>query len=116
MLRLHKYNPGSSTDSNAVLPGPELKFNPGRIDPANPAWKESRKPLAAVWETVDGKAKFFTINVHFKSKGGSTSWHEITRPPINKGVESRLQQAEITGVSALPFAIEFFCPPSHDEV
>src|SRR5437667_8582044 len=45
VIRLRNSHPGSSTDANEVLPGPELKFNPGRIAPQNPAWTASRKPL-----------------------------------------------------------------------
>ncbi|KAI9747108.1 MAG: hypothetical protein M1815_004618 [Lichina confinis] len=97
VLRLHNPRPGSSTDRNEVLPGPELKFNPGRIDPANAAaWNSSRKPLAAAWETIDGRNKFFTVNVHFASKGGSSSLHGDARPPVNGVVQVRQLQAEVT--------------------
>ncbi|KAH8665264.1 Endonuclease/exonuclease/phosphatase [Tricladium varicosporioides] len=97
VIRLRKPNPGGSTDANEVLPGPELKYNPGRIDPLNTeAWNASRKPLAAAWETLDGKNKFFTVNVHFGSKGGSSSIEGDARPPINGGVEDRLAQANVT--------------------
>ena len=99
VLRLHNPRPGSSTDRNEVLPGPELKFNPGRIDPANAAaWNSSRKPLAAAWETVDGRNRFFTVNVHFASKGGSSSLHGDARPPVNGVVQVRQLQAEVTAV------------------
>ena len=99
VLRLRKPNPGSSTDANEVLPGPELKYNPGRIDPLNTAaWTASRKPLAAAWETLDGKNKFFTVNVHFGSKGGSSSIEGDARPPVNGGIEDRMVQANVTAV------------------
>lgn len=101
IIRLRKPNTGSSTDAQEVLPGPELKFNPGRIDPLNPtAWTASRKPLSAAWETLDGKNKFFTVNVHFGSKGGSSSIQGDARPPVNGGVEDRLMQANVTAVSS----------------
>jgi predicted extracellular nuclease len=97
VLRLHNPNPGSSTDANEVLPGPELKFNPGRIDPQNfAAWNSSRKPLAAAWETLDGKNKFFTIDVHFASKGGSSSIEGDARPPVNGVIDARIIQAQVT--------------------
>lgn len=100
IIRLRNVNPGGSKDANEVLPGPELKYNPGRIDPLNTqAWSASRKPLAAAWETLDGKNKFFTVNVHFGSKGGSSSIHGDARPPVNGGVEHRLLQANVTAVS-----------------
>lgn len=99
LLRLRKANPGNATEANLVLPGAELKYNPGRIDPLNPAFTASRKPLAAAWETLDGRNKFFTINVHFGSKGGGTSIEGDLRPPINGGVDDRLAQVNATAVS-----------------
>ena len=100
ILRLHKPNPGGPTDANAVLPGGELKYNPGRIDPSNVAWNSSRKPLVAAWETLDGKNKFFTINMHLASKSGSTSIEGDDRPEVDPVVNARIAQAEVTAVSA----------------
>ncbi|KAH9898687.1 DNase I-like protein [Xylariomycetidae sp. FL2044] len=90
---------GNATAANAVLPGPALLYNPGLIDPTNDAWTASRKPLVAAWELVDGGgggATLFTVNVHFGSKGGSSSLHGDARPPVNGGVEDRQAQAELT--------------------
>ncbi|KAI6908109.1 DNase I-like protein, partial [Hortaea werneckii] len=95
-LRLRNTNPGGSTDAELILPGPELKYNPGLIDPTNPAWSNSRKPLVAAWETLDGQNNFFTINVHWTSKGGSSSLQGDPRPPINGGLEERILQANVT--------------------
>ncbi|RDW62325.1 DNase I-like protein [Coleophoma cylindrospora] len=99
-IRLHNANPGSSTDANAVSLGsdgiPELKYNPGRIDPLSAAWSASRKPLAAAWETLDGRNVFYTVNVHFGSKGGGSSIHGDLRTPVNGGVANRLMQANVT--------------------
>ncbi|KAI1471567.1 endonuclease/exonuclease/phosphatase family protein [Daldinia caldariorum] len=111
-LRLRNPNPGNATTANEVLPGPELKYNPGFVDPSNAAWTNSRKPLAAAWELVgsgsnnssSSKASkaskasktLFTVNVHWGSKGGSSSLHGDARPPVNGGVEARLAQAEAT--------------------
>ncbi|KAI0100690.1 DNase I-like protein [Hypoxylon sp. NC0597] len=97
VIRLRNPNPGNATEPNEVLPGPELKYNPGYVDPLNAAWTDSRKPLAAAWELADGSGKaLFTINVHWTSKGGSTSLHGDARPPVNGGVEDRQAQAEVT--------------------
>lgn len=101
LLSLKYPNPGSSTDANEVIVDaetgqPSLKFNPGRVDPLNAAWKATRKPLVAEWITKDGKKPFFTVNVHMTSKGGGSSVHGDVRPPINGGVAKRTQQAEIT--------------------
>lgn len=103
LVRLRNPNPGNSTTPNIVLPGPELKYNPGRIDPLNPAFTASRKPLAAAWETLDGKNKFFTVNVHFGSKGGGSPIEGDARPPVNGGVEDRIAQMKTTGVGISPF-------------
>ncbi|KAI0392447.1 DNase I-like protein [Xylariaceae sp. FL0594] len=98
---------GDAVTANEVLAGPKLKYNPGLIDPTNDAWKDSRKPLVAAWEVVkkDGKDKeknqkdktLFTVNVHFTSKGGSTSLHGDARPPVNGGVEQRTAQGTVAG-------------------
>jgi predicted extracellular nuclease len=101
ILQLRKPNPGSSTQANEVLSGPELKYNPGFIDPTNSAWTASRKPLVAAFETLDGKNSFFTINVHFGSKGGSSSIEGDARPPVNGGVDDRQEQMQLTAVSHL---------------
>ncbi|TKA22207.1 hypothetical protein B0A50_08319 [Salinomyces thailandicus] len=96
VLRLRNVNPGGSTDAETVLPGPELKYNPGLIDPTNAVWDNSRKPLVAAFETLDGENTFFAVNVHFTSKGGSSSLQGDYRPPINNGVEKRNAQAQVT--------------------
>ncbi|KAM5348772.1 hypothetical protein ACJ41O_008595 [Fusarium nematophilum] len=97
VVELVNPNPGAADEANEVLDGPSLKFNPGRIDPANAAWSDSRKPLVAMWKPVKGTKKpFFTVNVHFGSKGGSTSLHGDPRTPVNNGVEKRTRQAQIT--------------------
>ncbi|THC91200.1 hypothetical protein EYZ11_009349 [Aspergillus tanneri] len=93
VIQLRNPNPGTSSDANKVLPGPELKYNPGLIDPTNVAWNSSRKPLVAAWETLDRKNKFFTINVHFTSKGGGSSIDGDARPPVNGGIDQRESQA-----------------------
>lgn len=99
ILRLRSPNVGTSTSVNEVLPGPSLRYNPGLIDPQNSAWIDSRKPLAAQWETLDGQTSFFTVNVHFASKGGSSSIEGDARPPVNGVVNVRAAQANITAVN-----------------
>jgi predicted extracellular nuclease len=98
VLSLYNPNPGSSTDANEVLPGPALKFNPGRIDPANSAWTASRKPLVAAWRAKGAKKPFFTVNVHWSSKDGGTSYEGDVRPPVNGALDARLAQANVTSV------------------
>ncbi|GAW14991.1 hypothetical protein ANO14919_043990 [Xylariales sp. No.14919] len=94
---------GDSVTANEVLEGPTLKYNPGLIDPTNGAWNASRKPLVAAWELVGTKSKkgrgstLFTVNVHFASKGGSSSLHGDARPPVNGGVQQRIAQGQVAG-------------------
>ncbi len=60
------------------------------------------------------------MNVHFASKGGSSSLHGDARPPVNGGVDIRQAQAEITAVSSvllsllrpiMPFICHYFLHP-----
>ncbi|KAI0444466.1 DNase I-like protein [Xylaria telfairii] len=96
---------GDAVTANEVLQGPTLKYNPGLIDPTNAAWNASRKPLVAAWELVGAKGNkgkgvskpLFTVNVHFTSKGGSSSLHGDARPPVNGGVDQRIAQGETAG-------------------
>jgi predicted extracellular nuclease len=109
VVSLYKPNQGGANDATQVVAGqaegngsdsaPVLSFNPGRIDPANPAWEASRKPLAAAWKAKGSKKPFYTVNVHWSSKGGGTSLHGDRRPPINGAVDARMAQANVTGVS-----------------
>jgi len=104
VVRLRNANPGTATDANEVLSGSggaTLKYNPGLINPANACFLDSRKPLAAEWETVDGQNRFFTVNVHWSSKLGdsNSTLQGDFRPPINEGVVKRTQQANVTAVS-----------------
>lgn len=97
-IEMYKPNQGGSLDENEVLDGPLLKYNPGRIDPTNSAYDNSRKPLAAQWKPKRGGKVFFTVNVHMGSKGGSSTLHGDQRPPVNKGVEKRTNQNEAAAV------------------
>ncbi|MFS0517623.1 endonuclease [Nostoc sp. UIC 10607] len=64
---------GGSLDAVAITQGSnglDLSLNPGRIDPTNNAFDQSRKPLAA--EFIFNDQKLFIIANHFVSKlGGS---------------------------------------------
>ncbi|OCH85742.1 DNase I-like protein [Obba rivulosa] len=73
-----------------------LSFNPGRIDPTNSSWDDSRKPLATAWETSNGE-RFFTVNLHLVAKTGDTSEsvQGNARPPVNTDVAKRTSQVEI---------------------
>ncbi|MEH1966370.1 endonuclease [Nostoc sp.] len=66
---------GGSLEAVAITQGSnglDLSLNPGRIDPTNDAFDQSRKPLAA--EFIFNDQKLFIIANHFVSKlGGSPS-------------------------------------------
>ncbi|KIM43160.1 hypothetical protein M413DRAFT_443970 [Hebeloma cylindrosporum] len=81
---------------------PQLNFNPARIDPLNPAWDSSRKPLVAHWQTKKGQ-DLFTVNVHLASKGGSSSTQGDARPPVNSPIEART--AQVTAVAGFVKAV-----------
>lgn len=69
-----------------------LTHSPGRIDPANTAWDNSRKPLAGEF-TFRGRTVFVIAN-HFGSKGGDESLVSHRQPPNRSSEAKRLQQAQ----------------------
>jgi len=71
----------------------ELTVSPGRIDPANEAWKNSRKPLAG--EFVFRGRTVFVIANHFNSKGGDQGLTSQYQPPARSSEVQRHQQATL---------------------
>ncbi|MBZ4015462.1 endonuclease/exonuclease/phosphatase family protein [Streptomyces purpurogeneiscleroticus] len=71
---------------------PALSASPGRIDPANAAWKDSRKPLAGQF-SFRGKPVFVVAN-HFNSKGGDQGLDSRFQPPARTSETQRTAQAE----------------------
>ncbi|MFF1511361.1 endonuclease/exonuclease/phosphatase family protein [Streptomyces sp. NPDC058326] len=69
-----------------------LTLSPGRIDPANAAWDNSRKPLAG--EFVFRGRTVFVIANHFGSKGGDESLVSHHQPPNRSSEAQRLLQAQ----------------------
>ncbi|MBT2397815.1 endonuclease/exonuclease/phosphatase family protein [Streptomyces sp. ISL-100] len=69
-----------------------LTLSPGRIDPANAAWENSRKPLAGEF-TFRGRTVFVIAN-HFGSKGGDEGLPSHHQPPVRKSEVKRLEQAQ----------------------
>jgi predicted extracellular nuclease len=68
-----------------------LTLNPGRVEPTNSSFDDSRKPLAAVFE-FNGRRVLVVAN-HFSSKGGSDpAWGRL-QPPVNGGLDKRIGQA-----------------------
>ncbi|MCX6027384.1 MAG: hypothetical protein NTY23_14195, partial [Chloroflexi bacterium] len=87
---------GDATTPTAVVgsPGaPHLSLSPGRIDPTNPAFDSSRKPLAG--EFVLRGEHLFVIANHFNSKGGDDPLFGRFQPPVLATEAKRLQQAQV---------------------
>lgn len=85
---------GDANTATAVVErggAPALSASPGRIDPANPAWDNSRKPLAGEF-TFRGKQVFVVAN-HFNSKGGDQPLTAAQQPPVRSSEEQRHAQA-----------------------
>ncbi|MFF2505589.1 endonuclease/exonuclease/phosphatase family protein [Streptomyces sp. NPDC058067] len=75
------------TDGRAALTA-----SPGRIDPADTAWKSSRKPLAG--EFVFHGRTVFVIANHFASKGGDQGLTAQYQPPARSSETQRHAQAD----------------------
>jgi len=87
---------GASTVATTVAnggSGPELSSSPGRIDPTNAAFNNSRKPLAG--EFTFNCQKLFVIANHFNSKGGDQPLFGHFQPPALSSEVQRMQQAQI---------------------
>jgi predicted extracellular nuclease len=87
---------GTSTAATTVVGAgadTHLSFSPGRIDPANPAFNASRKPLAGEF-TYNGHHLFVIAN-HFNSKGGDDPLFGHGQPPTLVTETQRSQQATV---------------------
>jgi predicted extracellular nuclease len=87
---------GTSTSPVSVVAGPngpQLSFSPGRIDPTNPAFTSSRKPLAG--ELKVGGETLFVIANHWNSKGGDEPLFGRFQPPNRVSEVQRSQQAQV---------------------
>lgn len=71
----------------------QLTASPGRIDPANDAWKSSRKPLAGEF-VFRGRTVFLIAN-HLNSKGGDQSLTSATQPVPRSSEIQRHAQATL---------------------
>ncbi|MYW21351.1 endonuclease/exonuclease/phosphatase [Streptomyces sp. SID486] len=74
----------------------QLTASPGRVDPANAAWTNSRKPLAG--EFVFRGRTVFVIANHLNSKGGDQALTAQYQPPVRSSEVQRHAQA--TAVNA----------------
>jgi predicted extracellular nuclease len=71
--------------------GIRLTLSPGRVDPLNPAWTSTRKPLAGEFR-FRGKKVIAIVN-HFSSKGGDDPLFGRFQPPVRHTEVARHQQA-----------------------
>ena len=87
---------GGATTPTAVVAhpsGPRLTLSPGRIDPANPAYADTRKSLAGEFK-FRGK-KLIAIAVHFSSKGDDQPLFGRFQPPTRLSEVARHGQAQV---------------------
>lgn len=70
-----------------------LTASPGRIDPANEAWANSRKPLVGQFE-FKNKTVFVIAN-HFNSKGGDQGLDSRFQAPTRSSEVQRVKQAAV---------------------
>jgi predicted extracellular nuclease len=89
--------PGAtSTTVNTVIgsgASTQLQFSPGRIDPTNSAFTDSRKPLAG--EFMFNGHHLFVIANHWNSKGGDEPLFGVNQPPTFSSEIQRNQQATV---------------------
>ena len=85
---------GDSTTPTSVVRrggGPHLTLSPGRVDPLNPAWEATRKPLAGEFTWFDKTV--IVIANHFSSKGGDDPLFGRFQPPVQSSAPKRHEQA-----------------------
>jgi uncharacterized protein len=83
----------NATEDDPAQRGAQLTFSPGRIEPNDPAWDASRKPLAGEFR-FRGKTLFVVAN-HFASKGGDAPLFGRFQEPYRPSEIQRRRQAEI---------------------
>ncbi|OKP79140.1 hypothetical protein A3842_13125 [Paenibacillus sp. P3E] len=92
-VQLAPGNKGDATTAVAYTKDGGLSLNPGRIDPTNSAFDNSRKPLAA--EFMFNNQKVMVIANHFNSKTGDSALYGGIQPPVKP---SEAQRAKIATV------------------
>lgn len=93
-IYLSKGLPGDYNSPTEILPnGHELSLNPGRIDPKNSAFTESRKPLAASF-VIKG-IPLIVVGLHMNSKGGDSPLFGRFQPANLVSEDQRNRQAAV---------------------
>ncbi|MGY0691392.1 S-layer homology domain-containing protein [Virgibacillus sp. FSP13] len=83
---------GDADDAVAYQDG-ELSLNPGRIQPNNPVFEDTRKSLAAQF-TFQGEDVVVVAN-HLNSKSGDTGAFGSTQPPVLGSEAERVELAKV---------------------
>jgi uncharacterized protein len=83
----------TATGDDPFQPGAQLTLSPGRIEPENPVWDESRKPLAGEFR-FGGRTVFVVAN-HFASKGGDAPLFGRFQEPYRPSELQRRGQARV---------------------
>ena len=83
----------NGTEDDPGRPGAQLTFSPGRIVPNDPAWEDSRKPLAGEFR-FKGR-KLFVVANHFASKGGDAPLFGRFQEPYRPSELQRREQARV---------------------
>jgi hypothetical protein len=88
---------GDATTATQVVAMPDgkprLTLSPGRIAPTDPAWANSRKPLAGEFRWHD--KPLFVVANHFNSKGGDQPVNGRFQPPTRVTETQRHAQAAL---------------------
>ena len=88
---------GDATTATAVSADPDgqlaLTLNPGRVAPTDPAFDNSRKPVAVLF-AFRGQ-RVLLVNNHFSSKGGSSPLFGTLQPYVNGSEDERMAQAAV---------------------
>ncbi len=83
----------TATQVTTVDGRPAVTLSPGRIDPTNPAWEDSRKPLVGQFR-FRGQDVFVIAN-HFASKGGDDPLFGRWQQPVRSSETQRHAQARV---------------------
>lgn len=87
---------GGSTTATSIVNeanAPRLSSSPGRVEPSNAAFNQTRKPLAGEF-TFNGHRLFVVAN-HLSSKGGDQPLFGRFQPPVRQSETKRHQQAQL---------------------
>lgn len=90
--RVDREESGTELRIDKVGEGPRLLPNPGRIEPDNPAFARSRKPMGV--ELSFHGEKIFLAIAHLRSKGGDDALMGARQPPRWGSEEQRMGQVE----------------------